>query len=92
MIDVREAGRLASRNPETVRRWIWSGRLSAQRKGRRLLVSRDDVLRLAGRQGESSRMGLAEWRAVARAHQRGDVQTASDLVLDDRWMRTDISP
>jgi hypothetical protein len=40
MIDVRCAAALVRRHPETVRRWVWSGRLAAQRQGNRLLMAR----------------------------------------------------
>ncbi len=37
LLDVRRAAALAGRHPETVRRWVWSGRLAARRQGNRLL-------------------------------------------------------
>jgi len=43
LIDVRHAAVLVGRHPETIRRWVWSGRLAAQRRGRRLLVERSEV-------------------------------------------------
>jgi len=85
MVDVREAARLAGRTPETIRRWVWSGRLSATRSGNRLLVPRGDVL--ASSDPEAPRPGsLAEWAAQLRTT-RGGARTASDLVLDDRAAR-----
>ena len=88
MVDVRRAALLAGRHPETVRRWVWSGRLSARREGNRLMVARRDVEALAGREGLPS---LAEWAAraqVARAQTKGRGRSASDLVLDDRRQRS----
>jgi excisionase family DNA binding protein len=93
MLDVREAARLAGRTPETVRRWVWSGRLAARRDGNRLLVARDDVLRLAaGKQATRPRgaaYSLGQWAdEVAAAHGRGRRgASARDLVLADRAER-----
>jgi excisionase family DNA binding protein len=94
MLSVREAAQLAGRTPETVRRWVWSGRLPARRDGNRLLVARADVMRLAaGQQASRARGGsaysLAQWTAeVVAAHGRGRRgASASDLVLADRSER-----
>ena len=85
MVDIREAARLAGRTPETIRRWVWSGRLSATRSGNKLLVPRRDLL--ASSDPEGPRPGsLAEWAAQLQAT-RGGARTASDLVLDDRAAR-----
>jgi hypothetical protein len=83
---MREAGRLASRSPETIRRWVWGGRLRAQRDGNRLLVARTDVLRLAGKEAASQAPSLKEWaQASAQQLRRGQLgATASDLLFDDR--------
>jgi excisionase family DNA binding protein len=40
-VDIREAGRLTSLSPRTIRRYIKSGRIRAVRVGRRLLVPID---------------------------------------------------
>ncbi len=91
MIDVNAAAALASRTPETVRRWVWSGRLPAQRDGRRILVARDDVLRIAGGELAGDRgLTLAEWAAELQADdsRSAQAQTASDLVLADRAERS----
>jgi excisionase family DNA binding protein len=98
MLEIREAADLVGRSPETVRRWVWSGRLSARRRGNRLLVARADVQRLVDERGGSpptaGALTLAEWAAEVRDHRRwgllGDtatLPTASDLVLDDRLAR-----
>jgi excisionase family DNA binding protein len=91
MLDVRETAELAGRTPETVRRWIWSGRLSARRHGSRLLVTRDDVDRLIHGRLTAARVTLAAWAATVDEQRRsgalGAMSThgsAADLVLDDR--------
>lgn len=91
MIDVQEAAALVSRAPETVRRWVWSGRLAAQRSGRKIVVARDDVLRMTGVKPAPSDVSLAQWAAELRQdnERSGRASTASDLVLADRAGRSD---
>lgn len=90
MVDVRRAALLIGRHPETVRRWVWSGRLSARREGNRLLVARRDVEALAD--GGRSSTTLAEWAGRAKAsrvrREGGKTQSAAALVLDDRRERS----
>jgi len=96
LLDVREAARLADRTPETVRRWIWSGRLAAQRHGNRLLVSRHDLESVVrGGLSAAKAVTLSEWaRLVGEQRRSGalgslspDMPSAADLVLDDRHSR-----
>lgn len=91
MVDVREAARLAGRTPETVRRWTWTGRLRAVKDGNRLLVSKAEVLHLAGATAPSpSSLGptLKEWAETVMHDRQGDRgASAADLVLDDRARR-----
>ena len=42
-INVREAAKECGRNPETVRRWVWSGKLPAQKLGNQLFIKRSDL-------------------------------------------------
>jgi hypothetical protein len=91
LLEVRQAAVLAGRTPETVRRWVWSGRLAARKQGNRLLVARGDVLALVG-SAEPDRPvpTLAEWaESVHRLRPSGVVTGASaaDLVLEDRQAR-----
>lgn len=92
LIDVRAAAELSGRHPETVRRWIWSGRLVAQRQGSRLLVARADVEDLAATKGARP-TSLSAWAAGAvhardSAAARGTGRSAADLVLEDRLARS----
>ncbi len=88
MVDVQEAALIAQRDPETIRRWVRSGRLAARRRGNRFLVARVDVERLAGVRTSRPRMSLAVWQqhvAGVRVTTGGaSSPTAADLVLDDR--------
>jgi hypothetical protein len=87
-LDVKAAALLADRTTETIRRWVWSGRLSARRRGSRLVVSRGDVEALAGARKEL--LTLAEWATLAEAampvrRRRG--ASAADLVIEERRRR-----
>lgn len=48
MITVPEAARRLGRNPETIRRWIRSGRLRSERVGTQHLVDERDLDEAAG--------------------------------------------
>jgi excisionase family DNA binding protein len=47
-LTVPEAARRAGRSPETIRRWIWKGRLPSRKVGNQHLVDSDDVDTLLG--------------------------------------------
>ncbi len=97
-ITVREAARHVHRSPETIRRWIWSGRLPAIKRGNTYYV---DVMQLEGlvvemgavqHQADPVRPGsLAEWLDEVLRWKSGLAlpvrETASDLVIEDRRAR-----
>jgi excisionase family DNA binding protein len=89
MLTVRDAADEVGRTPETIRRWVWSGRLPATKRGNRLTVARDDLERAAGR---ASRPGLAAWLDQVAVQRAGGVhagtRSAADLVLADRQRRS----
>lgn len=91
MIDVRRAAALVRRHPETVRRWVWSGRLGAERQGNRLLLSRQEVEALAAREGVPAR-GVGEWAERARVAREAagaaSDSSAAGLVIEDRAERS----
>jgi len=43
LISVREAARECGRNAETIRRWIWSGKLPAEKLGNQLFIKRSTL-------------------------------------------------
>lgn len=91
MLDVRRAAALLGRHPETIRRWVWSGRVPARRQGNRLLIARADVEAAAGR--TKPRVDLSDWAERARAARSGtgassDRSGAADLVLENRTARS----
>ena len=94
MLDVNEAARVAQRSPETVRRWVWSGKLAAQRRGHKLMIAPSDLAALlASHDTGSTKVTLAEWAATARgamsASGRPPRGSAADLVLGDRRRRSE---
>jgi len=52
MLTVPEAARLARRDPETIRRWIRSGRLRARKVGTQHVIEEEDLEALATSAGE----------------------------------------
>src|SRR3990170_1854572 len=43
LISVREAAKECGRNTETVRRWIWAGKLPAEKLGNQLFIKKKDL-------------------------------------------------
>jgi excisionase family DNA binding protein len=43
MLDVTEAGRRSGRDPETIRRWIRSGKLRARKVGNKHMIDESDL-------------------------------------------------
>ena len=89
-VTIQAAAKLADRSAETLRRWVWSGRLNARKSGKRLLVSRSDVEALA-RPGDVAKLSLRDWADLAervlKRPARGG-RSASDLILADRRERS----
>lgn len=90
-LDVAAAAAVAGRSAETVRRWVWSGRLRAHRRGNKLLIARSDLDRLLGSSGIAAAISLADWVAAVESSglkkgPRG--ATAADLVLQERRLRS----
>jgi excisionase family DNA binding protein len=73
MLTVPEAARRTRRDPETVRRWIRSGRLKATKIGTQHLIDEDD---LAGLEMKSTLPLPAGWRRTATREKMPDVLAA----------------
>ena len=86
MVDVREAAELSRRTPETIRRWVWTGRLDAVKNGNKLFVRRADVSATSD-QPRATELSLREWERRLPRHGAGKGATARDLILDDRAER-----
>lgn len=73
MLTVPEAARRTKRDPETVRRWIRSGRLKATRIGTQHLIEEGDLARMT----EASTLPLpATWRHTATGEPMPDILSA----------------
>ena len=90
-LDVIAAAAVAGRSTETVRRWVWSGRLRAHKRGNKLVIARSDLDRLLGSSGISTGRSLGSW--IAEVEKSGlkhgaRRESAADLVLADRRARS----
>jgi excisionase family DNA binding protein len=90
-IDILQAAALAGRSAETIRRWVWSGRLKAHKRGNKLMIGRPQLDELMASAGIGGVLTLREWLAELQRSglKRGaSEQSAADLVLDDRRQRS----
>jgi excisionase family DNA binding protein len=55
LLTVREAAQRCRRNPETIRRWIWDGKLPARKLGNQLFIRAEDLERLIAPNEEAVR-------------------------------------
>lgn len=70
MLTVPEAARRTHKDPETIRRWIRAGKLSARKVGTQHVIDEDDLDQLTG----SSTVGLPpEWTATSTGEPMPDV-------------------
>ncbi len=74
MLTVPEAARRTKRDPETVRRWIRSGRLKATKIGTQHLIDEDELAELT--QMKATLPLPAGWRRTATREQMPDVLAA----------------
>lgn len=75
MITVPEAARRIRRNPETIRRWIRSGRLASRRVGTQHLVDEDELDQLVARRPLPVPPG---WRRTATGEPMPSILDALD--------------
>ena len=75
---MREAARRTGRSAETIRRWIWSGRLPATKRGNTYVV---DVMQLEGIAVEMGITGIA----ADHAENAPSSHLATWLAEVDRW-------
>lgn len=75
MLTVPEAARRAGRDPETIRRWIRSGRLRARKIGTQHVIEEPDLEALLDERGEM--LPLPErWKRTATGRPMPDVVAA----------------
>lgn len=91
---MREAARRVNRAEETIRRWIWAGKLPARKLGQSYQVREADLDAVAAsvpvpREPE---LRLGEWVAQVRAWRAGNDLPphggAGQLVIEDRVLRS----
>jgi excisionase family DNA binding protein len=71
LMTVREAARECKRATETVRRWIWDGKLPAQKRGNRLFIKKRDLVRMRhGRRGREASDELAVLHGIKFMRER----------------------
>lgn len=93
-LTVREAARRVNRAEETIRRWIWTGKLPARKLGQSYQVRESDLDAVAASvpAPREPELRLGEWVSVVRAWRAGnDVPTqggAGQLVIEDRAQRS----
>lgn len=81
MITVPEAARRAGKDPETIRRWIRSGRLHAQKIGTQHVIEEDDLTPLL----EDEEIGIPdEWRIMPDGRPTPNVVRAIRLARQGR--------
>lgn len=73
MLTVPEVARRTKRDPETVRRWIRSGRLKATRIGTQHLIDEEDLARL---ESDSTLPLPTSWQRTATGERMPDVVAA----------------
>lgn len=87
MVDVREAAALSRRTPETIRRWVWSGRLRSVKSGNKLFVARADVAPAPQAADNTRALTLGAWATLLPSSEGGTGVSARALVLEDRDAR-----
>ncbi len=83
LVTVREAARECSRTTETVRRWIWGGKLPAQKLGNQLFINRADLRRMASavKDGDAAqRMAVLDRATVVRERIRRRIGGSIDVL------------
>ena len=89
-VTVREAATMLGRNAETVRRWVWTGKVRARKVGSRLMLARPDLD--AASRAPARSLTLSAW--IAEREQARQLTTArrdssaADLVIEDRRRRS----
>jgi excisionase family DNA binding protein len=96
-ITVREAARRTHRSEETIRRWIWSGRLPAHKRGSSYRIDIAHLDRIAitydhpdadpAASGDSLGAWLDDLDRWKEALPAASGASAADLVIEDRHAR-----
>ena len=88
-LTIHDAATRVGKTPETVRRWVWSGRLPARKEGNHLLVTEADLRRAAQSNQQPT---LSDWLATLDLLETSEAAeqaiSAADLILEDRRGRS----
>ncbi len=80
LITIREAARECHRSTETVRRWVWDGKLPAEKVGNHLFVKRSDLNMVCKRTPEETkRERLALLDEIDAIRERIRLQIGGDI-------------
>ena len=84
MLTVREVAKRVHKNPETVRRWIWDGKLKASKLGNQLFIEEGELSKVNRRTPEEIEEQLRLLDRIAenarRIHDyRGDIDVVQWL-------------
>jgi DeoR/GlpR family transcriptional regulator of sugar metabolism len=82
LVSIREAAALSRRSEETVRRWVWSGKVSAKKIGNQLFVSRVDLVRVAPRRDGSGRVRAPQLPEAEPSHFDQQIAIREALFLE----------
>jgi excisionase family DNA binding protein len=81
MLTVPQAARRAGKDPETIRRWIRSGRLRARKIGTQHVIEEDDLMSLL----EDQELGVpAQWQVMPDGRATPNVVRAIRLAREGR--------
>ncbi|MBI2287633.1 MAG: helix-turn-helix domain-containing protein [Chloroflexi bacterium] len=86
LITVREAARECGRNMETVRRWIWAGKLPAEKLGNQLFIKKADLdsyCRETATVQYDTEHGLEVPKRLKRLRERIRARTGRDFTEDE---------
>jgi excisionase family DNA binding protein len=96
-LTVRDAAALCGKNPETIRRWVWTGRIQAEKVGNQLFIERSQLEKSRYEEGHGKVMenkNLAEFlrradklRERIRKETGGKVFDISQLIEESRASR-----
>lgn len=85
LLTVRDIARRVGRSEETVRRWIWSGKLPARKLGNQLFVSEKDVASLDYPRVSDVRAEYGASRRARRRPGKGKAESADTNRLFEKY-------
>jgi excisionase family DNA binding protein len=95
-LTVREAAVLCGKNPETIRRWVWTGKIEAEKVGNQLFIDRSQIDKscIAGSVKKAAKSSnLAEFIREAKAlrekiwKETGTIFDAAKMIEESRASR-----